>query len=363
MHFKQYQTSTNDDGSINVHDVEIFKLGKHKGFDYSYSWAQQLLNNHRELEQTGYLPSVIIGHNDGFEEKPARGFLQNIRLEGDVLKADITKIPEAVFQSLKNREYPHRSVEVNPEDARITALALLGGTPPYHKLPIMEFSGKEGCEIIEFNESPAQGVLAEIRQMFAEFFERFKPAQAAENATTETKEEDKGMSEVNFAEEFAAKHGITPEEAVKQLQQFKEQAARQAAEARKQRIAAFAEQLKTAEHVAPAVVDEIIKPFMEAFPADASVKFDDKEFAGPEAVEALLKAVFAAAKENKLFVDFEEKTRHADSTGDNPLDVLFSDEAPDFRKTLHNKALQIAEEKNITYAEALAIAIGKNVKA
>ena len=148
--FKAYQTSSNNDGTINIHDVEIFKLGRHKGFDYDEDWSQKAINNFNSQKADGFFPSVIIGHNDGKEEKPARGFMDNLKLDGDIVKSDIVKIPQDIFKNLKERQFPHRSVEINPDDARFTALALLGSTSPYHKLPIMEFGEDPDNVVIEF---------------------------------------------------------------------------------------------------------------------------------------------------------------------------------------------------------------------
>jgi len=139
--FKQYAHDANEDGSINVRDLDIFRLGRHKGFSYTKEWAGDAIGNFEKEKKDGFFPSVIIGHNkEGqAEEKPARGFLDNMKLVGNDIVADLVKIPSRVFEELKTRAYPHRSVEVNPDKKRISALALLGGTTPFHKLPIMEF--------------------------------------------------------------------------------------------------------------------------------------------------------------------------------------------------------------------------------
>lgn len=148
--FKQYQYDTNSDGSVNIRNVEIFIPGRHKGYDYNEEWWQKTINNFQSQKGGGYLPSVIIGHNDGKEEKPAKGFLDNLSMDFGFIKADIVKVPVNIFNDIKDRAYPHRSVEVNPDNNKLNALALLGGTTPHFKLPIMEFGTDEDSVIIDF---------------------------------------------------------------------------------------------------------------------------------------------------------------------------------------------------------------------
>jgi len=153
MDFKQYEYTENEDGTFDILSVPIFVLGKHRGFKYDEKWYKEVLANHKEDEENDYYPSIILGHNgeDMSDEKPAKGLLKNLQLKGKNILADLTKITKDMFESIKNREYPHRSVEVNPEAHKITALALLGGHAPYHKMPVLEvFHDDDDHEILNF---------------------------------------------------------------------------------------------------------------------------------------------------------------------------------------------------------------------
>jgi len=141
--FNKYVTEVNDDGTYNVLNLEIFGLGEHRGFNYDDKWFAQVQKKHQELEAKGYIPPVVIGHNNkNLPERKACGFFNNLRIDGDMILADLIKIPEEVYEDIKDRLYPYRSIEVSPEDFEITALALLGGSEPYFKLPMLEVFNK-----------------------------------------------------------------------------------------------------------------------------------------------------------------------------------------------------------------------------
>lgn len=380
QHFKQYATTSNDDGTINVHDLEIFKLGKHKGFDYSADWAQKAIAKHQQLATAdNYYPSVIIGHNDGLQEKPSKGLLDNFQLDGEVIKADIKNIHPETFESLKKREYPHRSVEVNPDDYRFTALALLGGTPPYHKLPVMEFGADEDSEVIEFEEIDLvasvelDDKLEKFRKIFWKMMDMINNLihENNEGETDKTKQiksvlqqgagmineevnnfqEGKGMPDKItltdehsklYAQQFAEKNGMTPEEAFAEVQRMKDEQQKTAAANREQRIAAFSENLKTKYGVSPKVADEMVKPFLQSVPADSAVKFSEKT--GLEAVENMFTAIFEAAQGKTLLADTSERAHGEEFQNPGESQNLnFSDADAEARTALHNKALKMVE--------------------
>ncbi len=396
QHFKQYKTSKNDDGTINVHDLEIFKLGKHRGFEYDDEWADAAVAYHAEKEASGNLPSVIIGHNNGKEEKPSKGFLSKIRKNGDTIVANITKINPETFESLKKREFPHRSVEVNPQERRFTALALLGGTPPYHKLPVMEFGDTDGCEVIEFADTDLaiqmdrDGKLSKIRDIFWRMMDALESIirdgessdpeketeikDVLEQGTSMLKNESENYQEGMMSEEiklteehsklyaakFAETHGMTPDEAAEKIRKFEEEAAARVEKFRETQIKSFAAKLKDTFKVAPAIVDEVIVPLMSAFSESAVVKFgEDDEKTGVLAFEDAITRIFEADLKSKLYVDLDEHTRHGRQM--DHLGANFSDggDEMDDRVKLHDQIKSYAEKHGISFSEA-ALKVVKN---
>lgn len=391
QHFKQYPTSTNPDGTINVLGLEIFKLGEHKGFDYSAEWAQKTIEKHKQLATDGYLPSVIIGHNDGLQEKPAKGLMDNFAVDGELIKADIKNITPETFESLKKREYPHRSVEVNPDDYRFTALALLGGTTPHHKLPVMEFGDSDNCEVIDFKELDliaaveTDSKLEKLRKIFWKMMdmidgiiydkdesegdkpdkiksvlqqgaglinsevENFKEGNEMPDPITLTDEHSK-----LYAQQFAEKNGMTPDEAFAEVQKMKDAQQKTEAASREKRIADFAELLKTKHNVSPKIADEVIKPFLAAVPAGDAVKFSEKS--GLDAVEAVFTAIFEAAAGKTLLVDTAEHAEgeHFENPGD-ANNLNFGDADTELRIQLHRKAEKmVADGDAKDYLEAIS---------
>lgn len=130
------------DGTYAVRGVPIFALGEHRGFPYDESWARRALKTFARLKKEhGYLPPVVLGHTtDDGQEKPAVGFLDRLRLIGSHIVADIVNLGKDAFDEIRAGRWPYRSVEVFDRAAQITALALLGGTPPYLKTAPLHFA-------------------------------------------------------------------------------------------------------------------------------------------------------------------------------------------------------------------------------
>ena len=139
------------DGKYTVQKVDVFRLGECKNFNFDNSWAERTIEHMAAMKEEGYLPPVIAGHNprwDDMEEKPTMGFMDNFSVEfgtvpgSGVIYCDLVDINEADLPVIKDMKFPYRSVEVHPEEQYFCALALLGGTEPYHKLPRLQVNDK-----------------------------------------------------------------------------------------------------------------------------------------------------------------------------------------------------------------------------
>ena len=133
-------------GNFAVRNVPIFEIHEDRGWDCSPEWMRdtvdQQFNDKRERQ---FLPRLIEGHTSEEEDKPARGSLDNFRFDEKegILYADILDISIELKERLEAGEFPGRSVEVYPEQNRISALALLGGHKPAFQLPDMKFNNKD----------------------------------------------------------------------------------------------------------------------------------------------------------------------------------------------------------------------------
>ena len=211
MDIEQYKTTLDKASNKHtIHTLPIFKLGRHKGFHYTKDWAGKAINNHAGLAKDGFFPSVIIGHNDGKSEKPSKGLLKNFKLNGDTIYVDIAGISPKTFETLKDGDYPHRSVEVNPKGNRFTALALLGGTTPYHKLPVMEIFGEnDQTEVIEFAQIDIAGEVEIKKQwrMLSDTIEAVRSALSGllwdKNLSTDQRKKGMKQAALSGAEDHA----------------------------------------------------------------------------------------------------------------------------------------------------------------
>lgn len=155
----QYKVTRQENGKYKIEQVPIFGLGMIRDFPYNGEWAARLVERMQELKRNDYYAPLIFGHNSMWsetEEKPAEGFLDNIRAELGVepseaqppkdiyvgtIYADLIDIGEEPMKEIADLKYPYRSIEVRNETAEITALALLGGTEPHWKFPRLKVEG------------------------------------------------------------------------------------------------------------------------------------------------------------------------------------------------------------------------------
>lgn len=133
-----FRVTKNSDDTVTIHEVDIFKTHKDRGFDCNEVWMDNAVTNHDKFKSEGFRPSVIVGHNkEGQKEKPTEGVVDKLRRFGKKLFADLI-VPFKFFQDMiATGKFPNRSVEVFAKGRRITALALLGGTPPHFALKQM----------------------------------------------------------------------------------------------------------------------------------------------------------------------------------------------------------------------------------
>ncbi len=378
MNFKKYEHKKNDDGTYDILNVPIFVLGKHRGFEYNEDWFKKVQKNHSEDEAKDYYPSIIIGHNGDnmSDEKPAKGFLQNIVLKGKQIVADLTKISKDMFDSIKNREYPHRSIEVNPKAAKITALALLGGHAPYHKLPVLEvFHDDEDHEIFSTDDNDLMG---EIRDGFSTVLKVLKnigkkQTKKDNNYTEEVEVEEKQFTqkdldvlvleaqkeasktaESSYRDKFKELNGLFPEEMAENLKQKE-------IEAYQKSLKDSIEKLRKTEYdgliVNPVVFDEMVAPLINGI-ADGEVKFAEKDpITVEKAVEDVIDNIFKRASKGELFTDLKENIHHDQR---NLTRTKFEGEEvdPDAAE-LDEKVQKYANEHKISYEEALGIVTGE----
>jgi hypothetical protein len=124
-----------------VRDVEILKVGTWDGARGTFTITREDLESAVEFARAGILrPAPLkIGHDDPrFDGGPALGHLDNLRVVGDTLLADLVNVPVGVAKLLPHA-YRDRSIEgvFDYRDGTgrtwrfvVTACALLGERAP-----------------------------------------------------------------------------------------------------------------------------------------------------------------------------------------------------------------------------------------
>jgi len=335
----KYNFKKNPDGSYTVFGVPIFQLGTHRGFSYDNNWSQKLINNHSALEKQDWLPPIIIGHNDfrDIGEKPANGFLKNIRVENGLVVADFQMNTQQDFDLLKELKFPYRSIEVYNEDAKISAVALLGGTEPYFKFPMLIVGKDEGnyCAYSSDEEFELQESTQTGKQVFSNIKEAVNTITAFFNKTTDQNSQEE---ETMDREAFKAKYGYYPEEA----NSFKEENERLKTQLQEKAFTTFKAELSQS-NIAPAVVELI----------------ENSNFKNNQDFHILIKEILKYAGEGNLIIDTTEhikNNRNSNST------------LAEYAKLTPEDLTEKAEElflngKFNTYAESLSYVKEMNSKA
>ena len=126
---------------VTIPGVELVKVGKWDASTGPFEVDRELLEHLVEAHGAHALrrPVLKLGHVDPrFDGQPAVGYVDNLRVEGDVLLGDFLSVPKA-FADIAATAFPDRSVEIFYEftdqagktwPAVLTAVALLGASAP-----------------------------------------------------------------------------------------------------------------------------------------------------------------------------------------------------------------------------------------
>ena len=114
--------------------VEVFRPGRWNGKDYTDQDIDDLVSSFNDL---GYVPPIKLGHDDA-SGAMAYGWVKNLRKDAGKAIADLTDLPDAVYNAIKEKRYNTLSAEIFfnlQRDKKIfrralKAIALLGAEIP-----------------------------------------------------------------------------------------------------------------------------------------------------------------------------------------------------------------------------------------
>lgn len=176
-HTKEYRWVIQPNGRYSILDIPIFEtFNDEKRGEVSEQDLQQIVHNFQE-EKLGHYhyPRVHIGHHEGIENREGAGYMDYLRVEGNMILADLVEITPEVFQAIRDEmQYPYVSAEYHSEKQKILSLALLQSQPPFFSFPLLKLAENQ-TKINNFSfDFPALGLQESPEDMV-----RFQDVQAA----------------------------------------------------------------------------------------------------------------------------------------------------------------------------------------
>jgi len=156
--------------------VDIFKTGEHTDSSgVTRTWTEddlkeieKLYNEQNPDEQ--HLAPIVYGHPSS--EDAALGWVEKLKVEGNVLKAKLVELSEQLIQSIKDGAYKFQSIALYPNKL-LRHLGILGAVPPAVKglKPLSEYFSDSRFLLFEFaNEdiNDVEKIKTYIRQKYGE---------------------------------------------------------------------------------------------------------------------------------------------------------------------------------------------------
>jgi cation transport regulator ChaB len=141
---KWIKAKKNNAKTFDVKNVEIFQVGIWNGIPNTLDDLNDIANNFQKVFDSGIKPPLKLGHNEGKgnrqiqDGQPALGWVSDVRVVGNKLLADFTKVPKIVKEAIKSGLYERVSAEIwhdiklsgNKFRRALAGVALLGADIP-----------------------------------------------------------------------------------------------------------------------------------------------------------------------------------------------------------------------------------------
>ena len=388
--FSEHKSTKNEDGTFNILDVPIFELGEHRGQKYDQKWMTEALSNFTSLKtEKKFLPRVIVGHTNDKEEKPAVGFLDNLKIKGETVYADLVKLAQKTFDEIKANAWPGRSVEVNPAKKKFTAMAFLGGTEPYFQFePIdVKFEADPDGQWINFDASvetihesslrpdDKKNIIESIWSKMLEFFTESNKHGDTEMTPQEIQkmiddaiQADRKGQEAKFNEKMDEVYQVKfKEQFGKDPKTFLADIEKDKTVKFEERKTASLESLKTKYGMAPKLVDGYLAPIIDAMGGieDQPIKFAaNQEGDIFKLLDKFGGALAEGYEKDTLFVDLTETAKFGGDEGNPNLKKgaeRYLDASEEEMQQYHTEIQKYADMHKIPYDQAAAkVLAGKN---
>lgn len=350
--------------TFKIQNVEIFSVGKWNGDDYTKEDLQTIVESYNETKD-GIPPFLKLGHNGdqklakqfGSEGKPAIGWVENLRVQGDKLVADFTDVPKKIYELIQKRAYRKVSSElfINLKTKEKTfkkvlgAVALLGAETPgvYNLADIMKMYAQAGeeAELKIYNES-AQDITVESLNFNQG--DKMTKTEAEIKLELELKAKNEEAAKLEEANKKFAADAQAQTQELADLKEFKAKA-----EKEKQELLQAAETARIEKFVTGLKADKLCTPAMEPLvqqllgpeKKEYTVKIEDKDqnLSKQDLLKQTLN-LFKAAND----VNFDENSQSGKK---------------DFKKDeadLDKAAKEFAAKNNVTYGQAMKVVLKEN---
>ena len=156
--------------------VDVFKTGEHTDSNGNTRiWTEDDLKEiakiyNEQNPEEKHLAPVVYGHPSS--EDAALGWVEKLKVEGNVLKAKLVELSEQLIQSIKDGAYKFQSIALYPNKL-LRHLGILGAVPPAVKglKPLSEYFADSQYLLFEFAEediNDVEKIKAYIRQKYGE---------------------------------------------------------------------------------------------------------------------------------------------------------------------------------------------------
>lgn len=366
LHFDEFaETQT-------VKDVEIWGIGDDSTISWTMDDLKEIVSNFKNRSVDP--PMVALGHDENQEllskaGLPAAGWVDNLRIKGQKLVADLKDVPQKVADAIQNKAYKYISAEIYPSFIKggenvgkvLRRIALLGADIPKVK------SLNEILARYDEHDASLETIWTGVNNMDIEKLQKDLEAAKAEakkfaeelkakKIELKAKEDELGSSEdlktkvTEFSEQLKNKdEEITSLKArAKKLEEIHlaEKAAHHLRE-----IDSFCETLKGSGFSAAIIDEKGLKPFLSALDNSKTLKFAEGDEKTPFAKAVDLFSEIAKAGSNgKLFVPLGSLLEPEDSK-------CPPDNDPEGFE-LHQEIRKYAEDHKVSYEDAYVAVTG-----
>lgn len=194
----KYQWYKQINENYTIKEIPIFAVhgGSKERKEVTTKELKKIVETFLRDKKNGWYPRVHLGHHTSCNDRPGAGFGDNFKLKNNILYSDLAEMPLEIFQEIQNKKkYPYISVEYNPQEDKITSIALLESNEPFFNFPILALDEKESVEKENLFYQKRRNYIIQYRRKNMAFEEKKDPEEKKEGSEGQEKSEGKPPEE------------------------------------------------------------------------------------------------------------------------------------------------------------------------